>query len=83
MESVSALSALRDEMKKLKALNADLSGQVASLTAEAAAQQLLQTHAVDAAVKAAEAEMQKQVSTSFCDGMAYAKTFILESRQMK
>jgi hypothetical protein len=53
------------------------------MEAQSKAQSALQQHAINAAVKAAEAEMQKQVSASFTDGMAYAKTFILESRQMK
>ena len=56
---------------------------MARLKAQANVQEQLRLAAIEAAVKAAEAEMQKKVSQAFTDGMTYAKTFILESRQMK
>ena len=74
---------LKSEVKTLKEKLADAMGKIAAFEAQLKSEAKMRDHIVEAAVKAAESEMQKKVSAAFQEGMSYAKTFILESRQMK
>ena len=83
VDAVNSVSSLKEEIKALKKQVADLMGKLSCSEATAKAQLTVADARVEAAVKAAESEMQKKVSAAFQDGMGFAKTFILESRQMK